>query len=70
MITEGVTLEQDVNGTWTSPTTTIQSITSLTTALTDSISTGLSFEFRYETNPPFGRVKSDRVARASLIYGF
>lgn len=70
VIREGVTFEQDLNVTWTEPTTTYQSVTALNTKLTDSISTGLSFEYRYETDPPQGRENFDAIARASLIYGF
>lgn len=69
-IRDGVELEQDVNVTWTTPTTTFETVTALTTQLTDSISTGLSFEYRYETDPPEGRENFDAIARASLIYGF
>ena len=70
VIHENVVFEQDVNVTWTSPTTTIQSITTLTTKLTDSISTNLSFEYRHETEPPLGRDNTDTIARANLVYGF
>lgn len=70
ILRDGVVMEQDFNITWTSPTTTVRSVSSLTTELTDSIATGISFEFRYETNPPAGRVQSDKIARASLVYGF
>lgn len=70
VIRDGITFEQDFKVTWTSPTTTFQSITALTTALTDSISTGLSFEYRRETSPPPGRENTDTAARASVIYGF
>ncbi len=69
-IRDGVAFEQDFNVTWTEPTTSYQSITAVTTQLTDSISMGLSFEYRYETNPPAGRVNADEVARATLVYGF
>lgn len=69
-IREGVELEQDFNVTWTAPTTTFQTVTSLTSKLTDSISTGISFEYRYETDPPQNRENFDAIARASLIYGF
>lgn len=69
-IREGVTLEQDFNTTWTSPTTTFQSVTALTTKIWGDISTGLSFEYRYETDPPAGRDNTDTIAKASLIYGF
>jgi putative salt-induced outer membrane protein len=70
IIRDGVVFEQDVNVTWTEPTTTIQSISALTTDLTESISTSLAFEYRYETDPPPGRVNDDTVARASIVYGF
>ena len=70
VIREGILLEQDFFVTWTSPTTTFQSVTALTTALTDSISTSIAFDWRYETNPPLGNVNSDTTARASLVYGF
>lgn len=70
LIREGVKFEQDVTVTWTSPTTTLQSVSSLTTQLWGDISTGLSFEYRYETDPPLGRENTDTIAKASLIYGF
>ncbi len=70
LIREGLIFEQDVNSTWTSSTTTIQSVTALTTKLMDGLSTSLAFEFRYETDPPLGRDNADKVARASLVYGF
>lgn len=70
IIREGFLFEQDFSVTWTDPTTTFISLTSLTTALTDSISTGISFEYRYETNPPLGRENTDTVFRANLAYGF
>ncbi|MEO1136505.1 MAG: DUF481 domain-containing protein [Pseudomonadota bacterium] len=70
VIREGVTLEQDVNVTWSSPTTTLQSVTALTTKIWGDLSTGLSFEYRFETDPPEGRENTDTIAKASLIYGF
>ena len=70
IIRENVTFGQDLNATWTEPTTTFQSVTTLNTKLTEALSTGLSFEYRYETEPPEGRENFDAIARASLIYGF
>jgi putative salt-induced outer membrane protein len=70
LIREGLTFEQDWNVTWTSPTTTFRSVTALTTQLWGDISTGVSFEYRYETGPPAGRKKTDTIAKASVIYGF
>ena len=70
VIRDGLVFEQDFNATWTEPTTTFQSITALTTKLTDSLSTAISYEYRYETSPPPGRENTDTTARASLTYGF
>lgn len=70
LIREGLVFEQDVNTTWTQSTTTVQSVTALSTKLFDGLSTSLGFEFRYETDPPIGREKADKIARASLVYGF
>ena len=70
LIRDGLVFEQDVNTTWTQSTTTVQSVTALSTKLLDGLSTSLGFEFRYETDPPIGREKADKIARASLVYGF
>ena len=69
-IRDGILIEQDFRVTWTSPTTTLQSITALTAALTDNIGAGLSYEVRHETNPPLGRENTDTILRANLSYGF
>ncbi len=70
LIRDGVTFEQDFSVTWTSPTTTFQSVTALSTQIWGDISTGLSFEYRYETDPPDGRENTDTLAKASLKYEF
>ncbi|MEL7488633.1 MAG: DUF481 domain-containing protein, partial [Pseudomonadota bacterium] len=70
VIREGVTFQQDVDVTWTDPTTTVSSLTALTTDLTDSISTSLSYLVRYETNPPLDRENVDTLLKASVNYGF
>ena len=70
VIRPGLTFEQDVNATWTAPTTTLISNTSLTTSLTDTLSTGVSFYYRYETSPPDGKLKSDTTFRLNLTYSY
>ncbi|MFZ5617164.1 MAG: DUF481 domain-containing protein [Pseudomonadota bacterium] len=69
-IREGVRFEQDLSATWTSPTSTLVSQTSLMTVLTDTLSTGLTYLYRYETDPPAGRVSEDTTIRLNLTYGF
>lgn len=70
VIRDGLKLEQTLDSTWTEPTTTLLSNTALTTAFTDSLSTGISYTYRYETDPPDGRLKTDTTFRVNLNYGF
>lgn len=70
VIRKGLKFEQDFNATWTEPTTTLVSNSTLTAAFTDTLSTGFSYIYRYETDPPMGRLKTDRTFRANLTYGF
>ncbi len=70
LIRKGVLFEQSLNGTWTAPTSTITSLTALSTSLTDTLSTALSFHVRYETNPPADRVNVDKLFKASVKFGF
>ncbi len=70
VIRDGLKFEQDMNATWTEPTTTIISTSTLTAAFTDTLSTGLSYIYRYETSPPEGRFDTDRTLRINLTYGF
>ncbi|MEM9616368.1 MAG: DUF481 domain-containing protein [Pseudomonadota bacterium] len=70
VIREGVLFEQDFAVTYTDITTTLQSVSSLSTKLWGSISTGVSFEYRRETNPPAGRQNTDTIAKAAVSYGF
>jgi len=70
LIREGLLFEQDFRVTWTSPTTTLQSITALTTSLTETLGAGIAYEVRHGTNPPFGRENTDTILRANLNYGF
>ncbi len=70
VIRDGLKFEQNVDTTWTEPTTTFMSTTSLSTAFTDSLSTGVSYAYRYETDPPMGRVNTDTMFRVNLNYDF
>ncbi|MBI1393607.1 MAG: DUF481 domain-containing protein [Alphaproteobacteria bacterium] len=69
-IREGLKFEQDVSVTWTEPTTTTESRSRLSTTIFGDFSAGVAFNFRFETNPPAGRVRTDRVLRATLGYEF
>ena len=70
VINDAVLFEQNVGATWTTPTTTIESLTALTTTLTQTLSTSISYRVRYETDPPLGRENTDTLLKASVNYGF
>lgn len=70
VIRDGLKFEQNLDVTWTEPTTTLLSNTALTTAFTDALSTGISYTYRYETDPPDGRFNTDTTFRVNLNYGF
>lgn len=70
VIREGLTFDENARVTWTNSTTTMESTTSLTADLWGSVTTGLSLYYRFETNPPFGRVQTDTVLSATIGYTF
>ncbi|PQA87110.1 DUF481 domain-containing protein [Hyphococcus luteus] len=70
VIRDGLKFEQNVDATWTEPTTTLLSNTAVTAAFTDTLSTGISYTYRYETDPPEGRLKTDTTFRVNLNYDF
>ncbi len=70
IIRPGLKFQQKINATWTNPSSTLVSNSAITTALTDTLSTGISFLYRYETDPPANRVNTDTTFRLNLTYGF
>ncbi|MEO1014285.1 MAG: DUF481 domain-containing protein [Pseudomonadota bacterium] len=70
VIREGLKFEQDVAVTWTDPTTTTESTTSLAATIAGGVTAGVAFSYRFETNPPAGRLREDTVLRATLGYDF
>ena len=69
-LAENVQFEQDTNLTWTEPTTTVFSVSSISTSLTETLDAGVSFQYRYETAPPADRLNQDKLLRATISYGF
>ncbi len=70
LIREGLLFEQNFGATYTDPTSTFESTTSLTTKIWEGLSTGVSYYYRFETNPPLGRQRTDQVIRATIGYDF
>lgn len=50
--------------------TTINLITGLDFAVSDRLRARMSYQLDYDSNPPVGKVSTDTLTRATLIYGF
>ncbi|WP_417621456.1 DUF481 domain-containing protein [Parasphingorhabdus sp.] len=83
-ISDSLKFSQDAGGTYASDaqgfTSTVAVISSDNTSLTatsaldakllGSLSARFSYAIEHETNPPAGRIKTDTISRASLVYDF
>ncbi|WP_158305832.1 DUF481 domain-containing protein [Parvularcula bermudensis] len=69
-IRDGVTFAQDADATLAEANTTLANEFTLTTALTDRLSTNVGFKLSYESEPPEGRESTDTLLRASIGYSF
>jgi len=77
---DGLTLSQDTSmvaetGSSTtvivdSSNTTLNLLTGLQAKVNDRLSTRLSYQIEYDSNPPAGAVSTDTTSRFSLVYGF
>jgi putative salt-induced outer membrane protein len=50
--------------------TTFDIISGLEAKVSDRLTTRLSYEVKYDSNPPAGKVKTDTLSRFTLVYGF
>jgi len=67
---ENVSLEQNANVTYADSNTTYDTAVGLKTKLTDTLSSKVSYQVKYETDPPDGRKNKDTMLKASLLLGF
>ncbi|MEM9422864.1 MAG: DUF481 domain-containing protein [Pseudomonadota bacterium] len=70
LVRENVTLEHDLDVTWTNENTTTASVASIKTKLSDALSSRLSYQVKHETDPPEEREATDTLLSASVIFGF
>ncbi|NHK27839.1 DUF481 domain-containing protein [Parvularcula flava] len=70
LIREGVQFTHLLESTWTQSNTSVKTVAALTTKLTDSLSSKVSYEVRYETDPPAGNENTDTLLKASILFGF
>lgn len=69
-INEGMEFAQDASVLSGTVNTTLVSTTSLTAALSEALSTRLSFNVQSEKNPPDERESTDTATRATIVYSF
>lgn len=69
-INENVKLEQNSNVTYAQTNTTYDNVVGLSTKLTETLSSKVSYQVKYETDPPDGRKNKDTMLKASLLLGF
>lgn len=61
---------QDASGIFEADNSTLSSTTALTAGLGGGLSASLSYTVEHETDPPDGKIKTDTLTRATLIYDF
>lgn len=69
-ISEPVSVTDDLIVTWDSNRTKIENTLAVTSKLIGDLSTRLSFNVRYNTDPPALTKKTDTLSKVSLVYGF
>lgn len=79
-ISDNVTLTQDTSATAqgggsalvfvSSENTSLTAITGVELGITDRLTTRLSYQVDYESDPPAGAVSTDTITRFTLVYGF
>jgi len=69
-LSPGLTLSQDAAAYLQHYNSTISSTTALAARLVGPLSAQVSYSVQYESLPPIGRVSTDTISRASLVYTF
>ncbi|MCR9268874.1 MAG: DUF481 domain-containing protein [Hyphomonadaceae bacterium] len=67
---DGWLLDHDSKVTLSEPTTSVSSRSHLSTALTDALRAGLSYEVQFEENPPVEKENLDTIVKFNVSYGF
>jgi putative salt-induced outer membrane protein len=69
-LTSGLTLRQDASAYLQRYNSTVSSTTAMAAKLLGPLAAQLSYTVQYESMPPVGRVSTDTISRASLVYTF
>lgn len=70
LIREGIQFTHSLDTVYTQSNTSVKTVAALSTKLTDTLSSKVSYEVRYETDPPEGNENTDTLLKASIMYGF
>ena len=69
-VSDNLTLTQSADAYWESDNSTLATITALDAKLIGALSARLSYTVEWESDPPAGRVGTDTLSRATLVYDF
>jgi putative salt-induced outer membrane protein len=69
-ISDNLKLTEAATTTFESGNQSFTSITALDTRIVGALSARFSYSIEHETNPPAGRIKTDTLSRATLVYDF
>ena len=69
-VADRITATQDASAVVASNNTTLSSLTGVEFGVTDRLSTRVSYQVDYESDPPVGKVDTDTITRFTLVYGF
>lgn len=70
LIREDLTLEIDAKANISGPTSTFHPTIRMNTAVSEHVSAGLSYDLRYESNPPLMSENLDRILRFDVKYSY
>ncbi len=69
-VAERISLTQDASAVIAKDNTTLSSLSGIEFGATDRLSTRVSYQVDYESDPPVGKVSTDTITRFTLVYGF
>ena len=69
-VNDEVGVQHDAEMTYTEASTTLESVASLKSSLTERMTATMAYTVRHETSPPEGREATDTLLSAGLTYGF
>lgn len=69
-VAERVSMTQDASAVIASNNTSLSALTGVEFGVTDRLSTRVSYQVDYESDPPVGKVDTDSITRFTLVYGF